>query len=114
MKVLVRGINVSELDGWWAEAYEPDIGWALGDGEEHTDDRDGNEAEQLYSVLERGVIPESYSRHDEGIPNRLGGMDQGKHGSAIDPELLRESYGPRVYRATLPSGRCCIPIPYCK
>ena len=39
MKVLVNGgINLSELDGWWAEAYTPEVGWALGDGREHGDD----------------------------------------------------------------------------
>jgi glucan phosphorylase len=39
MKALVNGgINLSELDGWWAEAYTPEVGWALGDGEEHDDD----------------------------------------------------------------------------
>ena len=39
MKVLVNGgINLSELDGWWAEAYTPQVGWALGDGREHGDD----------------------------------------------------------------------------
>src|SRR5207247_9418714 len=39
MKVLVNGgLNLSELDGWWAEAYEPDVGWALGDGQELGDD----------------------------------------------------------------------------
>ena len=39
MKVLVNGgLNLSELDGWWAEAYAPDVGWALGDGQEHGDD----------------------------------------------------------------------------
>lgn len=39
MKVLVNGdINVSELDGWWAEAYSPDVGWALGDGQKHGND----------------------------------------------------------------------------
>jgi len=38
MKVLVNGgLNLSELDGWWAEAYEPEVGWALGDGQEHGD-----------------------------------------------------------------------------
>ena len=36
MKVLVNGgLNLSELDGWWAEAYSPEVGWALGDGDEH-------------------------------------------------------------------------------
>ena len=39
MKVLVNGgINFSELDGWWAEAYVPDLGWTLGDGQEHGND----------------------------------------------------------------------------
>jgi glucan phosphorylase len=38
LKVLVNGgINLSELDGWWAEAYTPEVGWALGDGQEHGD-----------------------------------------------------------------------------
>lgn len=71
MKVLVNGgINVSELDGWWAEAYTPEVGWALGDGLEHDDDPawDAAEAEALYEILERQVIPEFYSRDDEGIP----------------------------------------------
>ena len=39
MKVLVNGgLNLSELDGWWAEAYAPEVGWAIGDGQEHGDD----------------------------------------------------------------------------
>ena len=71
MKVLVNGgINVSELDGWWAEAYTPQVGWALGDGLEHGDDAawDAIEAEALYDLLEREVIPEFYARDEEGIP----------------------------------------------
>ncbi len=71
MKVLVNGgINLSELDGWWAEAYTPDVGWALGDGREHGDDPvwDAVEAEALYDLLEREVIPEFYTRGESGIP----------------------------------------------
>ena len=71
MKVLVNGgINLSELDGWWAEAFEPDLGWALGDGQEHGDDPawDAIEAEALYDLLEREVIPEFYTRDERGIP----------------------------------------------
>jgi starch phosphorylase len=71
MKVLVNGgINVSELDGWWAEAYAPEVGWALGDGLEHGDDPawDAAEAADLYDLLEREVIPEFYDRNDQGIP----------------------------------------------
>jgi starch phosphorylase len=71
MKVLVNGgINLSELDGWWAEAYTPEVGWALGDGQEHGDDPawDAAEAEALYERLEQEVIPEFYARDDKGIP----------------------------------------------
>jgi starch phosphorylase len=71
MKVLVNGgINLSELDGWWAEAYTPEVGWALGDGKEHSDDKavDAIEAEQLYTILEQQVVPEFYNRNEKGIP----------------------------------------------
>lgn len=71
MKVLVNGgINISELDGWWAEAWVPEAGWALGDGHEHGDDStwDACEAESLYGLLEREVIPEFYNRDAQGIP----------------------------------------------
>jgi glycogen phosphorylase len=71
MKVLVNGgINLSELDGWWAEAYTPEVGWALGDGQEHGDDAtwDAAEAVTLYERLEREVIPEFYTRDEKGIP----------------------------------------------
>ena len=66
MKVLVNGgINLSELDGWWAEAYTPEVGWALGDGREHGDDPqwDAAEAEALYQLLEqRGDTAVLYPR----------------------------------------------------
>jgi starch phosphorylase len=73
MKVLVNGgLNLSELDGWWAEAYSPEVGWALGDGREHGDDPswDAAEAEALYSLLEREVIPQFYERDERGIALR--------------------------------------------
>jgi glycogen phosphorylase len=71
MKVLVNGgINLSELDGWWAEAYTPEVGWALGDGREHGDDPqwDAAEAEALYTLLEHEVIPQFYTRDNRGVP----------------------------------------------
>jgi starch phosphorylase len=71
MKVLVNGgLNLSELDGWWAEAYTPEVGWALGDGQEHGDDPawDARDAEALYDLLEREVIPEYYHRDANDIP----------------------------------------------
>jgi len=71
MKVLVNGgINLSELDGWWAEAYSPDVGWALGDGQEHGYDPAWHRAEALalYDLLEQEVIPQFYNRGENGIP----------------------------------------------
>ncbi|MFA6217998.1 MAG: alpha-glucan family phosphorylase [Candidatus Omnitrophota bacterium] len=71
MKVLVNGgVNLSELDGWWAEAYTPEVGWALGDGQDHGADAawDAVEADALYDLLEREVIPEFYTRDESGIP----------------------------------------------
>lgn len=68
MKVLVNGgLNVSTLDGWWAEAFEPDYGWALGDTGERPDD-DAQEAAQLYSLLEDEIVPAFYERDAEGLP----------------------------------------------
>jgi starch phosphorylase len=71
MKVLVNGgINLSELDGWWAEAYSPEVGWALGDGREHGDDPvwDADEADALYELIENQVIAEFYTRDEQGLP----------------------------------------------
>ncbi|TQV70199.1 glycosyltransferase family 1 protein [Exilibacterium tricleocarpae] len=76
MKVLVNGgLNVSSLDGWWAEAYSPEVGWALGDGSEHDgpDDRrraDAADAERLYELLEQEVVPLFYERDSGGVPRR--------------------------------------------
>jgi starch phosphorylase len=70
MKVLVNGgLNLSELDGWWAEAYSPEVGWAIGDGKEHGDDPawDRTEAEAVYAALENEVIPEFYERNEKGL-----------------------------------------------
>ncbi len=71
MKVLVNGgVNLSELDGWWAEAYTPEVGWALGDGQEHGDDPawDAVEADALYNLLEHELIPEFYNRDEKNLP----------------------------------------------
>lgn len=70
MKVLVNGgLNLSELDGWWAEAYSPEVGWALGDGREHADPGwDDVEADQLYSLLEGEITDAFYTRDERLLP----------------------------------------------
>ena len=73
MKVLVNGgLNCSELDGWWEEAYCADFGWALGDKQEHGQDLawDAVEANALYDLLEQQIIPEFYQRNAENLPEQ--------------------------------------------
>jgi len=73
MKAGANGVlNVSVLDGWWDEAYRPELGWAIPSGA--TLDRpnvdDQAEAEGLFRLLEREVVPAFYERDENGIPQR--------------------------------------------
>ncbi|HEX3326336.1 MAG TPA: alpha-glucan family phosphorylase [Actinomycetota bacterium] len=72
MKAALNGvINCSILDGWWDECFAPEIGWAIGSTAPHGDleHQDHVEAEALYDLLEREVIPCFYER-DGSIPAR--------------------------------------------
>ena len=106
MKVLVNGgLNLSELDGWWAEAYSPEVGWAIGDGREHGDDPswDAADAESLYAVLEKEVIPEFYARDEHGIPR--GWVARMRESMArLTPTFFGQSRSPPIYRRTLSLG----------
>ncbi len=66
------GIHVSVLDGWWAEAYTPERGWAIGDGQVHDDPefQDSVEAQALYNLLENEIIPAYYDRPSGYLPLR--------------------------------------------
>ncbi|MCV7345525.1 alpha-glucan family phosphorylase [Mycolicibacterium rhodesiae] len=71
MKVLVNGgLNLSELDGWWAEAYTPGVGWAIGDRREHHGDPgwDAEEADRIYALLESEIVPMFYTRDHNDVP----------------------------------------------
>jgi glycogen phosphorylase len=73
MKVIYNGgLNCSILDGWWDEAYSPDVGWAIGSGEEydtqHWEQQDNIESHSLYNVLEQDIIPLFYDRGRDGLP----------------------------------------------
>jgi starch phosphorylase len=76
MKVLVNGgLNLSALDGWWAEAFDPTCGWALGDGLEHPEGEwDRRDADELYRLLEEEVVPAFFERDAAGLPRRWIGM----------------------------------------
>jgi starch phosphorylase len=68
--VLNGGLNLSVLDGWWAEAYDGHNGFAIGAGEEHSDpeQQDASDREALFACLENEVAPLYYARDSDGIP----------------------------------------------
>jgi starch phosphorylase len=80
MKAAANGaLNLSTLDGWWAEAWVPDIqgirlspGWAIGRGEDYRDreTQDQVEAETFYDLLEGDLAPTFYDRRADGLPRR--------------------------------------------
>jgi len=71
MKASANGaLNLSVLDGWWDEAYQRDIGWAIGHGEEYQDEpyQDMVESRALYDLLENEIVPLFYERASDGTP----------------------------------------------
>ena len=79
MKALANGaLNVSPLDGWWAEAWQMgaesgvEVGWAIGSGETYEDSgyQDQVEAEALYNLLEGEIVPTFYDRRPDGLPRK--------------------------------------------
>jgi starch phosphorylase len=70
--VLNGGLNLSILDGWWAEAYDGSNGFAIGNGRSHRSDEvtDRRDAKFLYEALEKQVIPMYYDRDVDGLPRQ--------------------------------------------
>ncbi|MCD4706619.1 MAG: alpha-glucan family phosphorylase [Candidatus Sabulitectum sp.] len=71
MKAAMNGVpHCSVLDGWWAEGYRPDRGWAIGSGETYDDPaiQDRIEAKALYDLLENMIAPLFHNRGSGGIP----------------------------------------------
>lgn len=75
MKAALNGVlHVSILDGWWDEAYDPEVGFAIGRGETYADHeheaQDAVESRLLYDLLERQIVPEFFERDAAGLPRR--------------------------------------------
>ena len=73
MKATANGaLNLSVLDGWWAEGYTPHAGWAIGHGEEYEEEQydyqDMVEANAIYDLLEKDIVPMFYERGRDGLP----------------------------------------------
>jgi starch phosphorylase len=72
MKVVLNGgLHCSTLDGWWAQAYSPELGWAIGAGEEYSDPEYGDRVETsaLFDLLEYDIVPLFYQRGEDGLPH---------------------------------------------
>jgi glycogen phosphorylase len=73
MKVIMNGgLHISVLDGWWAEAYDGENGFAIGNGEIHADQeiQDRRDAESIFRLLEEQIVPMYYDRDADGLPRQ--------------------------------------------
>ncbi len=107
MKVLPNGgINLSVRDGWWAEAYDGENGWAIGDDRLYDNDEyhDFVESEALYDLLEQELVPMFYDRGGDGVPRRWVRMIKTSMRTLLPRfntnRMVRE-YAERMYRPAL-------------
>lgn len=101
MKAALNGaLNCSILDGWWDEAFDGRNGWAIASYEAETDLawRDTLEAESLFSLLEREIVPTFYDRRD-GLPRRW--LEMVKHGWATIGPVFTASRMVKQYATTM-------------
>ncbi len=107
MKASMNGVlNISVLDGWWEEAYRPEVGWAIGRGEEYIDHemQDEVESKAIYDLLEREIIPLFYTRGRDGLPREwIRRMKAAMHwvGSRFNSHRMLMEYAERFYMPAL-------------
>jgi starch phosphorylase len=73
MKAVANGgLHLSTLDGWWAEAYAPELGWAIGAGEVYDDEgyQDAVEGDSLFDQIEHEIVPLFWERGSDNLPTR--------------------------------------------
>lgn len=103
MKAAMNGVlNCSILDGWWAEAYDPTLGWAIGSGEDYEDEEEQDEIESklLYDLLEREIIPTYYDRGRDRLPRHwIHRMKEsmGRVGKQFSSHRMLMEYAERFY-----------------
>jgi len=96
------GVNVSVLDGWWAEGYRGDNGWPIGNGHmvEDSELQDRLDAESLYHVLEAEVLPRFFERGPDGVPHAWVGVMKASIASIVPAfsacRMVRD-YAERLY-----------------
>ncbi len=95
------GLQLSVLDGWWAEGYDPERGWALsGDVDDDPAAQDARDVAELFRLLEEDVLPAFYERDDDGLPQAWLAKVRASV-AALAPEFSAErmlaDYGRKVY-----------------
>ena len=106
MKATFNGaLQLSVLDGWWAEAYDGSNGWAIpGDEDPDHAAADARDAADFYDLLEHEVIPLFYDRDENGVPH--GWCERIKQSLVtLRAALQRHAHGQRLRRAHLPGAR---------
>ncbi len=103
------GLHFSVLDGWWAEGYDEQVGFKIGNGEEYdnTKVQDHLESESLYNTLEREIIPMFYDRNDIRLPERWIKMMKAsihKSGQQFSAQRMLMDYTTNFYMPALKSG----------
>ena len=111
MKAGVNGVlNCSILDGWWAEGYGPEVGWAIGSGEEYQDEelQDRIESEALYDLLEHEIVPMFYQRGRDGLPRewiKRMKASMKSVGQRFSTHRMLKEYSERFYFPALEYGK---------
>lgn len=115
MKVILNGgLHASILDGWWAEAWDGENGFAIGTGETHVspDEQDARDAEALYRVLESEIVPLYYDRGEDGVPT--GWMQRVKRSIAtliwrFSADRMMQDYVNEAYLPAAIGSSCRMP-----
>ena len=106
MKAALNGVlNCSILDGWWAEGYSPERGFAIGGAEvaASQEEQDAADAESLYALLEQEIVPGYYERDGNGLPARW--IEMMRHSIAeLGSRVRHDAHGHRLRRPALPAG----------
>jgi starch phosphorylase len=111
MKAAMNGVlNLSVLDGWWDEIYNPECGWAIGSGEEYADPdlQDEIESKAVYNLFEREIIPLFYTRGRDGLPRewiKRMKASMGRVGREMNSHRMLIQYSQEFYLPALQKAR---------
>ncbi|MDX2270205.1 MAG: alpha-glucan family phosphorylase [Bryobacter sp.] len=109
MKAAINGVpNLSVLDGWWDEAYDPSLGFAIGDRDQYEPGQDEMHASGVYSILENEILPLYYRRDEDGTPREW--MDKVRNclreiSPQFNAQRMMRQYMNELYEPAFKAGR---------